>query len=363
MFKPFLVLSYLTKQNFYSILTISFFCFSLFFLIDLIELLRRSSSKEIPFDVILKIAFLHLPSLFPIIFPTIFLLSSMHTFMKLNKNNELSVMRSSGISIWFFMLPAILNCVIISIFYILVFNPIFSQMIVKFKSYEGTYFRGNAGLHTISPTGLWLREINNNGMYVINASHYSPLDNKLQNVIIFEFNKEEIFQRRIDVTKVEMTENKWKLYDTSVAKINKPPVFFEQMEMSLDLSIKKIEQNFRSTDTINFWKLPEYIENLKNSGFNAKKHMIYYHYLFSFPLILLTMVMLGCSLSIRKSRTKKQFLNVLIGLLTGVIFHFLLDVFRTMGISGNLNIFFSVWSLPFISIFILLGILIHLEDG
>ena len=107
MFKPFLVLSYLTKQNFYSILVISFFCFSLFFLIDLIELLRRSSSKEIPFDIILKIAFLHLPSLFPIIFPTIFLLSSMHTFMKLNRNNELSVMRSSGISIWFFMLPAI----------------------------------------------------------------------------------------------------------------------------------------------------------------------------------------------------------------------------------------------------------------
>lgn len=363
MFKPFLVLSYLTKQNFYSILVISFFCFSLFFLIDLIELLRRSSSKEIPFDIILKIAFLHLPSLFPIIFPTIFLLSSMHTFMKLNRNNELSVMRSSGISIWFFMLPAILNCIIISIFYILVFNPIFSQMIIKFKSYEGTYFRGNAGLHTISPTGLWLREINNDNMYVINASHYSPLDNKLQNVIIFEFNKEEIFQRRIDVTKVEMTENKWKLYDTSVAKINQPPVFFEQMEMSLDLSIKKIEQNFRSADTINFWKLPEYVKNLENSGFNAKKHIIYYHYLFSFPLILLTMVMLGCSLSIRKSRTKKQFLNILIGLLTGVIFHFLLDVFRTMGISGNLNIFFSVWSLPFISIFILLGILIHLEDG
>ena len=363
MFKPFLVLSYLSKQNFYSILIITFFCFGLFFLIDLIELLRRSSSKEIPFNIILKIALLHIPSLFPIVFPTIFLLSSMHTFMKLNKNNELSVMRSSGISIWFFMLPAILNCIIISIFYIFVCNPIFSQMIVKFKSYEGTYFRGNAGLHTISPTGLWLREINNDNMYVINASHYSPLDNKLQNVIIFEFDKEEIFQRRIDVGKVEMTENKWKLYDTSVAKINEPPVFYKQMEMSIDLSIKKIEQNFRSADTINFWKLPEYIANLKNSGFNTKRHEIYFHYLLSFPLILLTMVMLGCSLAIRKSRTKKQFFNILIGLLIGVIFHFVLDVFRTIGINGNLNIFFSVWSLPFISIFILLGIFIHLEDG
>ena len=66
-----------------------------------------SASKNIDFNILVKIALLHLPSLFPIILPTTFLLSSIHTFMKLNKNSELSVIRSSGISIWLFILPAI----------------------------------------------------------------------------------------------------------------------------------------------------------------------------------------------------------------------------------------------------------------
>ena len=54
-------------------------------------------------------AFLHIPTLFPIILPTVFLLSSMHTYMKLNKNNELTVLRASGFSIWVLITPTVVK--------------------------------------------------------------------------------------------------------------------------------------------------------------------------------------------------------------------------------------------------------------
>ena len=363
MIKPFIIINYLIKKNLFSVFVITFFCCFLFLTIDLIELLRRSSSKDVPINIVLKITLLHLPTLFPIILPTVFLLSSMNTFMKLNKNSELNVMRSSGISIWFFLLPTVLNCVIISALYIFFFNPIFAKMLIKFKSYESTFFRGNAGLHTISPTGLWLRQINDDKEFVINSSHYSPLDNKLQNVIIFEFDNEDAFLRRIDASEVLMIEDKWKMFDVSVVKINERPLLFKEMDIILNLSIKKIEQNFRSADTISFWSLPNYISNLEKSGFTAKKHIVYYNYLLSFPLVLLSMVILGCSLSVKKTRKKKQYLNILIGIIIGVFFHFLTDILRTLGASGNLPIFFAVWGVPIIFLSILIGILIHIEDG
>ena len=78
-------------------------------------------------------AFLHIPSLFLIILPTVFLLSSMHTYMKLNKNNELVVLRASGFSIWFLIFPAVFNALLISVLYVFVFNPIFAYMNIKFK--------------------------------------------------------------------------------------------------------------------------------------------------------------------------------------------------------------------------------------
>ena len=153
-----IVIKYLVKENLYSfILVFSFSCL-LFISIDLIELIRRSSTKEIEFSILLKMAFLHIPTLFPIILPTVFLLSSMHTYMKLNKNNELTVLRASGFSIWVLITPTVANTLVISIFYIFVFNPIFAFMNVKFKNYESNFFKGSYGLFSISETGLWLRE-------------------------------------------------------------------------------------------------------------------------------------------------------------------------------------------------------------
>ena len=127
-FKNTLVLRYIIKENLLSfIITFTFAC--IFFVsIDLIELIRRSSSKNIEFSVLLKMAILHIPTLFPIILPTVFLLSSMNTYMKLNKNNELSVLRASGFSIWSLILPTILNVTVVSILFLFIFNPVFSYM-------------------------------------------------------------------------------------------------------------------------------------------------------------------------------------------------------------------------------------------
>ena len=128
MLKNKLVTKYLIKENLFSFLLVFSFSCLLFVSIDLIELIRRSSTKEIDLSILVKMAFLHIPTLFPIILPTVFLLSSMHTYMKLNKNNELTILRASGFSIWMLIFPAILNTILISTLYLFVFNPIFAFM-------------------------------------------------------------------------------------------------------------------------------------------------------------------------------------------------------------------------------------------
>ena len=359
-----IVIKYLVKENLYSfILVFSFSCL-LFISIDLIELIRRSSTKEIEFSILLKMAFLHIPTLFPIILPTVFLLSSMHTYMKLNKNNELTVLRASGFSIWVLITPTVANTLVISIFYIFVFNPIFAFMNVKFKNYESNFFKGSYGLFSISETGLWLREKNENFEYVINAQHYSFENNTLKNVKIFKYDHNNKFKERIDVENVRMINDQyWELTNGFKLEINKTPSAFSKDQIDINLDAEKIEKNFRPPDTISFWSLNEYIKNLESSGFSIKKHVIYKNYLFSFPLILISMVLLGCLLSIKKERVKKNAIKIIYGLIIGLIFHFTSDVVKTLGQSSDLNIFLTVWAAPLIFIFLLISTLIHLEDG
>ena len=112
-----------------------------------------------------------------------------------------------------------------------------------------------------------------------------------------------------------------------------------------------------------YYLINEYIKNLDSSGFSVKKHLVYKNYLYSFPFILISMVLLGCILSIKKDRLKKNILKIIYGIIIGVIFHFVADVIKTLGQTGNLNIFLSVWSPPIIFNFLLISTLIHLEDG
>ena len=359
-----LVLRYLLKENLFSFLLVFSFSCILFISIDLIELIRRSSTKEIQISILIKMAFLHIPSLFPIILPTVFLLSSMHTYMKLNKNNELVVLRASGFSIWFLILPSIFNALLIGILYVFVFNPIFAYMNIKFKNYESNFFKGSYGLFSISETGLWLREKTDDFEYVINAQHYSFENNTLKNVKIFKFSQENKFLERIDVQNVKMLDKKlWELTKGTKLEINKPPKLFDVENIAINLDAEKIEKNFRPPETVGFWRLNDYIRNLESSGFAIKKHIIYKNYLFSFPLILISMVLLGCSLSIKRERIKKNVLKILYGLIVGMLFHFSSDLVKTFGQSSDLNIFLSVWAAPLIFNFLLLSSLIHLEDG
>ena len=60
MIKNSIILRYLIKENIYSFLIIFSFSCLLFISIDLIELIRRSSSKEIDFLILLKMAIFHI---------------------------------------------------------------------------------------------------------------------------------------------------------------------------------------------------------------------------------------------------------------------------------------------------------------
>ena len=225
-------------------------------------------------------------------------------------------------------------------------------------------FKGSYGLFSISETGLWLREKNENFEYVINAQHYSFENNTLKNVKIFKYDHNNKFKERIDVENVRMINDQyWELTNGFKLEINKTPSAFSKDQIDINLDAEKIEKNFRPPDTISFWSLNEYIKNLESSGFSIKKHVIYKNYLFSFPLILISMVLLGCLLSIKKERVKKNAIKIIYGLIIGLIFHFTSDVVKTLGQSSDLNIFLTVWAAPLIFIFLLISTLIHLEDG
>ena len=63
MIKNTIITRYLIKENIFSFLIVFSFSCLLFISIDLIELIRRSSSKEVDFIILVKMAIFHIQTL------------------------------------------------------------------------------------------------------------------------------------------------------------------------------------------------------------------------------------------------------------------------------------------------------------
>ena len=157
---PLILSVYVSRQFLISFGTIFCIFLLLIFLIDTVELLRRSTSKtDITFGHVLQMAIYRLPfmgqetSTFAILF------GGMIAFWRLTRSRELVIARAAGISAWQVLLPLLLLAMFLGILQISVLNPLASATLTRYKSLEAIHLKGNKNLLELSGGGLWLRQV------------------------------------------------------------------------------------------------------------------------------------------------------------------------------------------------------------
>ena len=138
-----------------------------------------------------------------------------------------------------------------------------------------------------------------------------------------------------------INDEKWILNNGVKLEINQIPKSFDKYTLDINLSVDKIEQNFRPPETISIWALNKYIKDIESSGFSVKKLEIYKNYVYSYPLILISDGPTRLFAIYKKRRSKKNIFKILIGIIVGVLYHFISDLIKTLGMTEILM--FSSW--------------------
>jgi len=95
------------------------------FLLDYLELIRRSGAKvQATLWLLFEMAALKLPHTAQDVLPFAVLFGTMLAFWRLTRNNELVVARAAGVSVWQFLTPAVVVAILVGITAVTVFNPI-----------------------------------------------------------------------------------------------------------------------------------------------------------------------------------------------------------------------------------------------
>ena len=356
---------YLAKQFIFGLALSASILFGLVFLIDLVELLRRASGEDINFTTVILMAILKLPTMIQKLLPFIALFGSIFTFAKLSRTNELVVTKAAGVSVWQFLFPSVTISLILGILFVALLNPLSSLMASKYEWLETKYFRKSSSLLAVSPGGLWLRQVEKDSLAVIHAEQVTGQGIDLRNVIIFIYDiNGDKFLKRIDAKVAKLKPPLWYLSDVLITSSEREPISKKDYTLETNLTKGQIQDSFASPETLSFWTLPGFINILREAGFTANKHRVYWHSLLSMPLFLFSMVLIAATFSLRLSSTKRSTSFLIVGgVMSGFILYVFSDIIFALGLSGKLPAILAAWTPAGICTLIGFSLLFHLEDG
>lgn len=339
---------------------------TLIFLLDSIELLRRASSKpDVTLFVVVQMAFLKLPHMGQLLFPFAALFGGMTAFWRLSRSQELAVTRAAGISVWQFLLPALILAALLGVFKVVALNPLSSAMLARFQAMEAIHLKGQKSVLAISGNGLWLRQGTAEGHAVVHAVSLLQSGDRveLQNTITYLFQGQDTFIGRVDAERAILGDGFWRMENAWVNSPEAPPEHLNEYWLETDLTMTRIQDNFAAPETMSFWKLPEFIKTLEDAGFSAIRHRLQWHTLLASPLLMCAMVLIAATFTLRHARRGATTFIIASGVFTGFILYFFSDVVYALGLSASIPVTLAAWAPSGVASMLGLAMLLHLEDG
>jgi len=365
---PLRLYRYLARHVLLSFLTALGIIFSVVFILELLNVMKEtSSSQSIGFPVIMQLTILKIPATLEQVSHFAVLIGGMISLVKLTKTSELIIARASGVSVWQFLLPGIVSIYLVGVFFTTVFNPISAAMLSRYEQLEARKIKGKTSTLSVSPSGLWLKQINTENPEkseeIIHALRISQRDMLLYDVIVFMFDANGNFTKRVDAETAKLDGNKWIFKNLLITSPSSSSERMDMAELPTTFSLEQIQGSFASPDTLSFWKLGSFISTLESTGFSAIPHRMHWHWILSRSFMFCGMLLIAAVFSLRLIRGRSMGILVTCGILSGFVIYFLSNVIYALGLSGTLPVFLAAWAPAIITNFIGISALLHFEDG
>ena len=324
----------------------------IFLLVDLIDRLDKFIDNEMPNHDILKYYILTIPWFISISMPMALLLSTVFSMGILQKRNEITAIKASGISIKRIGTSFLIIGVLFSILLFYFDNKIVTKSMHLRTELEDKYFKKNK--NSLKRKQNIHRQINDNNVLIINR--YDFKKNTANNISILSFNNGDL-ESRIDADKMIWNNqiNSWQIpfYTKRIFKKNKIDFSSISKDTSLNLNFSPIDLTKESVkpEEMNYFELLDFVKKIKSNGLKEPKWEVNLHFKSAFACSSFLMILFGLSLSISKPRSNIG-IGIGLSIFTIFLYYAALKFGQALGYKGILNPFLSVWNANFIFLFI-----------
>ena len=355
------------KQAVLSFLFVLIVICAIIMMVDMIELLRRTSGKhDISIGFLVEYVLAKLPETVDKVIPFIVMVSTMIMFWRISKNNEFVIIRATGVSIWGVLMPVLLAVFVIGSLWVAVINPISAKLYEVKETLSYRLSTNNPNAFLFSNKGLWMREgKEDNTIAIINAKGLNLKSQVLwlNDLSIIEIDEDMRVKRHIEAFVATLENGNLNLKDVHIYQPGQKAEIVNSMTYPTEMNIQRIRDNFVDPEAISYWNLPDTIDFYETSGFSVIRHKMRYLSLTSLPFLLVAMVLVAGLFALKPSQRQGGVLwMIILGIATGFTVYFTSQVISAFGLNSYIPIWFSVWAPTIVIASISISVYLHKEE-
>ncbi|MEX2116015.1 MAG: LptF/LptG family permease [Bacteroidota bacterium] len=325
----------------------------IFLVVDLMEKLDDFIDARVGTPVIIEYYLNFMPEIIKLMMPVAMLLAALFVTGRLAQQNELAAMKSSGMSLYRFLLPFAAVALLVSLGGIY-----FNGWIVPFANQKKFAIERQHLQRVSSSTSRFNIYFQEGRTRLVSIGFYdnnSKLANRVTiqdyadtnlTMLVRRLDAQQMLWQSFDAEKRDTVEPGWVLINGTHRVFQTNGHTLEQFSRfpvgRLSLGPDDIEKKQRKPDEMDFGELREFIESQRRAGQDVSRWLVDYHSKIAFPFASLIVVLFGVPFSSNKRRSG---VAVEFGISIAATFVYLsfMKTSQVFGYNGDLDPFLTAW--------------------
>lgn len=315
----------------------------LYIVINVFDTIDKFLEFKVAIHTIIEYYIFMIPFIIKWLLPITVILASLFSVGNLSRHNEITAMKSCGISFYRIIIPLIIISLLISVFAVVWSETLVPITEEKRRSIKRVHIKRLPEQSNIKRSNITYQGQENRLFFI---KLYDGIRGTMRDVLIMEFNENQVPVRRIDASKGQWEDGGWIFYDGYLREfedgIEKRVISFEEMPYEIPENVEDFLVKEKSPEEMNFFELQEYISKRKKAGYNIDKDLVELHLKLAVPFANFICLMLGAPLALRTVRGGAA-LGFGLALLLGFTLWGILAICRAYGQTGVLPPLVAAW--------------------
>ncbi|MBT5855707.1 YjgP/YjgQ family permease [bacterium] len=302
-------------------------------------------NSGVPLLVVMRLLLYKIPAIMVLFFPMAVLFAVMLLMVRMAKDNEITILRTSGLNLSRLLAPILLICALSA-----VLSYLTNERLVPWANQVSDTLIRRSFQKRPPPTivdNVFFKESGDRFFYIRSVDSKKSI---MKDILIFE--KATVYPRITTAKKATWQHRTWTLFDGKIQEFGADgdlefSSVFHHTKIHVDRDVQSFYTKRKTPKEMDSFELKEKITVLEKGGINTRSLEVEYHMKKSIPAACLIFGILGVGFCLRFVKSGKDWWGVIIAIVLVVLlvgfYFFLTALFRSLGKKGVIIPILGAW--------------------